>query len=128
MTRSPETRTAAAGPPFANKQVPQARPDPLVQKLVAATPLPDISNLLSNNYYASGPFPPLPPKASTLARSGQMAPYLHLHPVSNKREAPTRMTYCEVLHPTTQNWINLVDYSSHGLRTRRSKDFFELAE
>jgi outer membrane receptor protein involved in Fe transport len=42
--------------PFANKQVPQARLDPIVQKLVAATPLPNISNLLSSNYYASGPY------------------------------------------------------------------------
>jgi hypothetical protein len=42
--------------PFPNKQVPQNRFDPIVQKLVAATPLPNIPNLLSNNYYASGPY------------------------------------------------------------------------
>ncbi|MBV9082967.1 MAG: TonB-dependent receptor, partial [Acidobacteriaceae bacterium] len=42
--------------PFANNQVPTPLLDPIVQKLVAATPLPNLPNLLSNNYYASGPY------------------------------------------------------------------------
>ena len=41
---------------FTGKQIPQNRLDPIVQKLVADTPLPNIPNLLTNNYYASGPY------------------------------------------------------------------------
>ncbi len=41
--------------PFAGKQVPQSRLDPIVQKLVAATPLPNIASLLSNNFLCKRP-------------------------------------------------------------------------
>ena len=46
------------------------------------------------------PAPPLPAKASTLARSGQVAPNPLLYPVLDVREAPTRVAYREVIHPT----------------------------
>lgn len=42
--------------PFAGNRIPQNRINPIVQQLVAATPLPNVPNLLTNNYYASGAY------------------------------------------------------------------------
>ena len=43
--------------PFALNRVPTDRMEPIVQKLVAMTPPPMFTDLLTNNYYASGPVP-----------------------------------------------------------------------
>jgi outer membrane receptor protein involved in Fe transport len=40
--------------PFAGNMLPQSRIDPIAQKLVGITPLPNIPNLLQNNFYATG--------------------------------------------------------------------------
>lgn len=42
--------------PFANKLVPAARIDPIVTKILADLPQPTIPGLLTNNFYASGPY------------------------------------------------------------------------
>lgn len=41
---------------FAGRIIPTSRLDPVAQKIVAGLPLPTFPNLLTNNYYASGPF------------------------------------------------------------------------
>jgi hypothetical protein len=38
-----------------------------------------------------------------------MAPNPRLYPVSDVGETPTRVAYCEVLHPTAQDRIDLLD-------------------
>jgi hypothetical protein len=50
--------------------------------------------------------PPLAPEAVTLACPGQVVPHLLFHPVSDVREAVTRVPYRRVLHPTPQNGID----------------------
>ena len=74
------------------------------------------------------PAPPLPAEASTLARSGQMSPDLLFYPVSDVGETPARVADGEVLDPTPQNRMDLLDHPAHGLRTRGPEDRFELAQ
>ena len=61
------------------------------------------------------PAPPLPPEALALTGSGQVAPNLLLHPVSDIREAPTGVANREVLHPTAQDRVDLIDHTAYGL-------------
>ena len=42
--------------PFANKQVPVARFDPAVQKLIQQVGLPNLNNDLTNNFYGAGAY------------------------------------------------------------------------
>src|SRR5216684_1166936 len=51
--------------------------------------------------------PPLPAETVTLAGPHQMVPNLLFDPGSNVREAPARMAHRKVLHPATQNRVDL---------------------
>src|SRR5262249_41392589 len=42
--------------PFTGNIIPASRKDPIVQKIVSLIPLPTFPNLLTNNYYAAGPY------------------------------------------------------------------------
>lgn len=42
--------------PFANQTVPASRMDPIAVKLAGMTPLPNLPNLLSSNYYVTGSY------------------------------------------------------------------------
>ncbi len=42
--------------PFANQTVPTSRMDPIAVKLAGMTPLPNLPNLLSSNYYVTGSY------------------------------------------------------------------------
>jgi hypothetical protein len=57
-----------------------------------------------------------------------MAPNLHLYPVPEKRETPTRVAYREVLHPTAQDRIDLLNHLPHWLRPKIPENLLELAE
>src|SRR5215831_241265 len=72
--------------------------------------------------------PPLPPEALALATSRQVAPNLLLDPVSDVREAPTRVAHRKVVHPTAQNGIDLLDQLLHGLRAMASENQLEFAQ
>src|SRR5215831_3921598 len=74
------------------------------------------------------PAPPLPAEASTLTRPGQMSTDLLFYPVSDIGETPARVADGEVLDPTPQNRIDLLDHPAYGLRTRGPEDLFELAQ
>ena len=41
---------------FAGNIIPKSRIDPIAAKVAAAYPLPNVANLLSNNYYATGAY------------------------------------------------------------------------
>src|ERR1043165_5064625 len=72
--------------------------------------------------------PPLPPKALALATSRQVTPNLLLYPVSDVREAPAGVAHRKVIHPTSQNGIDLLNQLLHGLRARASENQLELAQ
>ena len=55
------------------------------------------------------PAPSLPAESLTLARPSQMTPDLLFYPVSDVGETPARVANREVLHPATQNRIDLFD-------------------
>src|SRR5215831_16368984 len=57
-----------------------------------------------------------------------MAPNLHLYPVLDKRETPTRMAYRKELHPTAQDRIDLLNQLPHWLRPKIPENLFELVE
>jgi hypothetical protein len=54
-----------------------------------------------------------------------MAPNLPLYPVPDKRETPTRVAYREVLHPPTQDRIDLLDHLPYGLGPKIPENLFE---
>ena len=64
------------------------------------------------------PAPPLPAETSTLARPSQMSPNLLFYPVSDVGETPARVADREVLHPTAQDRVDLLDHAAHGLGAR----------
>src|SRR5205814_8907064 len=74
------------------------------------------------------PAPPLPSEALALTGSGQVAPNLLLHPVSDIRETPAGVADRKVVHPAAQNGIDLLDQLLHGLRAISSEDQLELAQ
>jgi hypothetical protein len=57
-----------------------------------------------------------------------MAPNLHLYPVPDKRETPTRVAYREGLHPSTQDRIDLLDHHPYWLGPKIPENLFELVE
>jgi hypothetical protein len=57
-----------------------------------------------------------------------MTPNLHLYPVLDIRETPTRVAYREVLHPPAQDRIDLLDHLPHWLGPKIPENLFELAE
>src|SRR5215469_13065980 len=68
--------------------------------------------------------PPLPPKGPALTGFGQVASNLRLHRVSDIRKAPARVTHSKIVHPATQNGVDLFDHLPRGLR---AKNQLELA-
>ncbi len=72
--------------------------------------------------------PPLPPEALALASPRQLAPNLLLHPVSNLREAPTRVAHRKVIDPAAQDRIDLLDQVPDGLRAIAPENQLELAQ
>src|SRR5438874_6824001 len=70
--------------------------------------------------------PPLPSEALALTGSGQVAPNLLLHPVSDIRETPAGVADRKVVHPAAQDGIDLLDQLLHGLRAIASEDQLEL--
>ena len=71
--------------------------------------------------------PPLPAEASALTGSAQVAPDLLLYPVSDAREASTRVPVGEVVDPATQDRIDLGDHLSYRPRRESAEDVLELA-
>jgi hypothetical protein len=67
----------------------------------------------------------LPPETVTLACPRQVVPHLLLHPVSDVREAATRVTERKVLHPAAQDGIDTRNHLCRGPRPITSKDLLE---
>ena len=59
--------------------------------------------------------PSLPAEATSFPGSHQMSPNLLLYPVSDKRKAFTRIADRKVVHPTSQDSVDLRDHLRHGL-------------
>src|SRR5437899_3922489 len=72
--------------------------------------------------------PPLPAESVTLARARQMVPNLLVDPVSNVREAPARMADRKVLHPATQNRVDLRNHLAEGPGPMVSENRLERAQ
>src|SRR2546426_6849395 len=72
--------------------------------------------------------PPLPAETVTLAGPHQMVPNLLLDPVSNVREAPARMADRKVLHPATQNRVDLRNHLAEGPGPMVSENRLERAQ
>ena len=72
--------------------------------------------------------PPLPAETVTLAGSHQMVPNLLLDPVSNVREAPARMADGKVLHPATQNRVDLRNHLADWPGPKAAENLFELVQ
>jgi hypothetical protein len=58
----------------------------------------------------------------SLTGSRQVAPNLFLNPLADERETPTGMTYRKVVHPTTQDRIDLLDQSTDRLGSEAPED------
>src|SRR5712691_8389301 len=69
--------------------------------------------------------PPFPPETVTLACPRQVAPNLLLHPVSDVREASTRVAECKVLHPAAQNGIDTRNHLCDWPGPMTPKDLLE---
>jgi hypothetical protein len=57
-----------------------------------------------------------------------VAPDLFLNPIANEREAPTRVTHRKVVHPTSQDRIDLFDQSTDRLGLKTLEHVSELAQ
>jgi hypothetical protein len=57
-----------------------------------------------------------------------MPPDLLLHPVFDKREVPTRVSYRKVVHPAPQNRVDPFDDPLHRLAGVPPEDLFELVQ
>src|SRR5690242_4561582 len=79
---------------------------------------------------AVDPFPTPPFPAHTLALSGphQMPPDLLLYPAFDHGEAATRMTDPKVVHPASQDRIDLLDHLPHRLTDVSSEDLLEFGK
>ena len=69
--------------------------------------------------------PSFPSEAVTLACTRQVVPNLLLHPVSDVREAATRVAECKVLHPATQDGIDTRNHLCDGPGPMTPKDLLE---
>jgi hypothetical protein len=72
------------------------------------------------------PTPPLPTHTCMFPGTHQVPPDLHLYPSCDHREAASGMPDAKVIHPASQDWVDLPDYRSHRLADMASKDLFEL--
>src|SRR5712691_3810367 len=72
--------------------------------------------------------PPLPAETVTLAGPHQMVPNLLLDPVSNVREAPARMADGKVLHPATQNRVDLRNHLADWPGPMAAENLLERAQ
>src|SRR5438445_10622140 len=72
--------------------------------------------------------PPLPAETVTLARARQMVPNLLVDPVSNVREAPARMADRKVLHPATQNRVDLRNHLADWPGPMAAENLLERAQ
>src|SRR5215472_2738008 len=57
-----------------------------------------------------------------------MTPYLRFYPVSNQREASTRIPNPEIVHPPPQDGIDYLNHYSHWLADMSPEDFPELGK
>src|SRR5450759_517837 len=57
-----------------------------------------------------------------------MSPDLRFYPVSDLRKTPTRMTDPVIVHPTSENGIDLLNHFPHWLADVLPKDFPELGK
>jgi hypothetical protein len=57
-----------------------------------------------------------------------MPPDFHFYPVSDLRKTATRMTDPKIVHPTSEEGIDLLHHFSHGLADVLPKDFPELGK
>src|SRR5229473_8384092 len=71
---------------------------------------------------------PLPPETVTLAGPHQMVPNLLFDPVANVREAPARMADRKVLHPATQNRVDLRNHLADGPGPMAAENRLERAQ
>src|SRR5262249_44149297 len=69
--------------------------------------------------------PPSPAEASALRIAHQMSAHLLLHPVADIREAPTRVSHREVVHPAPQDGVKVLDDLPDRPRPRAPKDILE---
>src|SRR5262249_3913986 len=73
------------------------------------------------------PAPPLPSEAMALARARQVAPHLLLHPLSDIREAATRVAERKVLDPAPQHGIDTRNHLADRLGPMAAEDLLERA-
>jgi hypothetical protein len=57
-----------------------------------------------------------------------MTPDLHFYPVSDLRKAPTGLTDPKVVHPPSENRIDLLNHFPHWLADMLPKDFPEFGK
>jgi len=57
-----------------------------------------------------------------------MSPDLRFYPVSDLRKTPTRMTDPVIVHPTSEDGIDLLNHFPHWLADMLPKDFPELGK
>src|SRR3984893_1909461 len=57
-----------------------------------------------------------------------MSPNLLLYPVSDKRQAFTRIAYGKVVHPTAKDRVDLLDHPLHRLADILSEDLLQLGQ
>ena len=72
--------------------------------------------------------PPLPAEALAFHCPHQVSPNFLFHPVLNKCKAPTGVPYCKVVHPASQDRVNLFDYLAHWFARIPLEDLSELRQ